>query len=73
MALHKIVNGVKIDLSPEEETALRAEWEANRIERERKRIEHEELKLKKEKIVDKLLISLTEEEKTFIKPFFINN
>lgn len=29
MALSKIVDGKKVDCSPEEEAAIRAEWEAN--------------------------------------------
>ena len=31
MVLHKQVNGVKVQLSDDEEAATRAEWEANRL------------------------------------------
>lgn len=36
MALHKMVNGVRVDLSPEEEAAVEAEWAANRLAAEAK-------------------------------------
>lgn len=34
MALHKMVNGKRVDLSPEEEAKVRAEWDANRAKRQ---------------------------------------
>lgn len=71
MGLHKMVNGIKVDLSPEEEKKVLAEWEQNRIKSELKRKEQEDLRIKKEQVVEKLLSSLTEEEKLLIKPKLI--
>lgn len=34
MALHKMVNGKRVDLSPEEEAKVRAEWDANRAKKQ---------------------------------------
>jgi len=51
MAMHKMVNGIKVDLSPEEEAAVEAEWAKNReaakqkiAERNAKVAEQEKLK-----------------------------
>lgn len=68
MGLHKIVNGVKVDCTPEEEKKIRAEWAENKIKNaELKKLRLEE-KAEKERVVDKLLSSLTEEERALIKP-----
>lgn len=37
MGLHKMVNGVRVDCTPEEEEQIKAEWEANRIKNEEKK------------------------------------
>lgn len=68
MALHKIVNGIKIDLTPEEEAATLAEWEANRIKTEERRAEREATELRKQQARNKiaLLAGLTEEEKQLL-------
>jgi len=44
MALHKMVNGTKVDLSPEEEAKVRAEWAENekQAEREIKKVKDQE-------------------------------
>lgn len=39
--MHKIVNGVKIDLTKEEEEAVRAEWKVNEEKGKTFRAEHE--------------------------------
>lgn len=36
MAMHKIVNGERVDLSPEEEVEMLADWERNRINQQEK-------------------------------------
>ena len=41
MALHKMVNGKKIELSAEEEAVVRKEWEENRVKREQVKKEKE--------------------------------
>ena len=67
MTLHKIVNVKRIDLTPEEEKEIRKEWAKNE---EKKKIQIEEnmkLKAEKERVVDKLLSNLTEEEKQLLK------
>ena len=68
MTLHKLVNGVRVDLTEEEEKKVRAEWEENRIKSELKKKERDALRLKKEHVIDKILSGLTEEEKLLIKP-----
>ncbi len=37
MALHHMVNGVRVDCTPEEEVAIKAEWERNRLAKEAKK------------------------------------
>ena len=68
MGLHKIVNGVRIDLTPEEEEKTRAEWAENKIKIEARRVIREAKRIEKERVIDKLLSALTEEEKLLIKP-----
>ena len=66
--MHKIVNGVRIDLTKEEEEATIAEWEANRIKAEIRREEREKQQQAKELAQNKLamLAGLTEEEKNLL-------
>ena len=66
--MHKIVNGVRIDLTKEEEEATIAEWEANRIKSEIRREEREKQRQAKELAQNKLamLAGLTEEEKNLL-------
>ena len=67
MALHKLVNGKKVELTPEEEASIRAEWEEGAKKAEEKK---RQLALKKEKqqlAIEKLLKDLNEEEKAIIK------
>jgi len=64
--LHKMVNGQKIDLTEEEEIAIRAEWEQNRIELNEKRmakkaLDEDRLRLKGE-VCKKLGITIEELE-----------
>ena len=68
MVLHKIVNGKKVDLSAEEEKAILQEWDENKKRRELKLKEMEAKKAEVEKVVEKMLTGLTEEEKRLIKP-----
>ena len=67
MALHKMVNGVKVDLTPEEEVSVKAEWEANKIKIAKKKEEKEKRKAEKERVVEKLLAGLEPEERELIK------
>lgn len=67
MALHKIVNGVRVDLTPEEEEKTLAEWEKNRLEheayKEMLRLEAEKKEKLKQSAKEKLMASgLTQEE-----------
>ena len=34
MSLHKMVNGVEVEMTPEEEAEIRAEWAANEAKRQ---------------------------------------
>lgn len=47
MALHKVVNGERVELSQEKEAQIRAEWAANRLRREQK-LEVERLEKEKQ-------------------------
>jgi len=67
MALHKMINGVKVDLTPAEERSVRAEWEANKIKIAKKKEEKAKLKAEKERVVEKLLAGLEPEERELIK------
>lgn len=64
--LHKMVNGVRVDLSEEEEAATRADWEKNRLELNEKRLEKkakaEEKELAKAALAKKLGIEQSELE-----------
>lgn len=71
MALHKMVNGVKVDCTPQEEAEILAEWEKNRLENEKKRLEREAERAKYEAALDKLLSNLTEEEQLILKKKFV--
>ena len=62
-----MLNGSRIELTEEEEKAIKSEWESNRVKREQKIKERQDLKLARERIVDKLLSGLTEDEKLLIK------
>lgn len=64
MVLHKLVNGERIDLTPEEEKKVRAEWAANEIKHEQKRIEYEKRQALKKQAKQKLynIAGLTVEE-----------
>lgn len=68
MALHKIVNGIRIELTEEEETATIAEWEANRLRVEAKRAELAKKEAVKKEAQEKLcaLAGLTEEERLLL-------
>ena len=68
MALHKIVNGIRIDCTPEEEAAILAEWEANRLESERRAQLRASREAMKKSAQEKLcnLASLSEEEKALL-------
>ena len=62
--LHKMVNGVKVDLTEEEEAATRAEWDKNRKEINEERLarkaEEEKKQELKASLAKKLDISLEE-------------
>ena len=64
MALHKMVNGVKIDLTPAEEKAILAEWSYNEMkEREAKEALANKERRKAELKSDVMAkLGLTEEE-----------
>lgn len=68
MALHKIVNGIRIELTPEEEAATLAEWEANRLKQEKRRAEREAREKLKQAAQEKIaaLAGLTDEEKVLL-------
>ena len=68
MALHKMVNGIKIDLTPEEEKKIEAEWASNKIKYAALREERRIKKKEKERILNKLMSNLTEEEREIIMP-----
>ena len=65
--LHKIVNGVRIDLTEEEEIETRAEWarsDARMLERIQQRLEQDRFR---ESVKNKLsLLGLSEEEISMI-------
>ncbi len=73
MAMHKIVNGIKIDLSPEEEERVLAEWESNRQKNEilksQREAENEKRKQNYDSAVKKLInLGLnTDEINAFLK------
>ena len=54
MALHKMVNGKKIDLTEEEEISLRAEWAANAIKANEERMLEKQNLERKQQIIKKL-------------------
>ena len=68
MALHKIENGIRVDLTPKEEEEIKAEWASNKIKLEARREEIRVKEFEKERVINKLLGSLTEEEAALIKP-----
>lgn len=61
MALHKLVNGKRIDLSQEEEDQIKAEWAANeqriRLKREEQQQKLEKKKALKSAIMEKMEMS----------------
>ena len=67
--LTKLVNGVRVVMTPEEEREFKDLREMNKLKFEKKIIK----KNKKEKAMDKLLSSLTEEEKELLKPSLMGN
>lgn len=68
MRLHKIVNGVKVDLTDEEETQIRAEWEANRIEEEKRRQDQKATLERASKLKEKICsaLNITEDDLNII-------
>lgn len=62
--LHKMVNGNRVDLTEEEEIALRAEWEKNQIayseKRLQKEIEEQAKDMAKKRLCEKLGIEMEE-------------
>ena len=54
MALHRMVNGKKIDLTEEEEVSLRAEWAANAIKANEERMLEKQNLERKQQIIQKL-------------------
>ena len=64
MALHRVVNGERVEIPLEEEVEIQAEWEKNRLEKEQKK---EDLAAKEKLRLDSMeklrsSIGLTEEE-----------
>lgn len=54
MVLHKIVNGIRIDCTPEEEESIKIDWERNRIKKEQRRIERERKEFEKKQLQEKI-------------------
>lgn len=52
--LHKMVNGKKVDLTEEEEIAIKAEWDANRLKKNAARLKAKADKEKREQLKSKL-------------------
>ena len=52
--LHKMVNGKKVDLTEEEEIAIKAEWDANRLKQNAARLKAKADKEKREQLKSKL-------------------
>jgi hypothetical protein len=69
MVLFKQVNGVKFQLSDEEEKKTRDRWAENKIKKEEKRLIAAENKIQKKKKQDSLMdkFNLTQEEFDLIK------
>lgn len=68
MALHKMVNGVRVDLTEEEEEAIRKEWAENEAKIQAKKEARGQEIAEKERVISKLLSGLTKEEADLIKP-----
>jgi len=58
MVLHKMVNGIKVNLTPEEEEKIRAEWEQNRIKHEQEMLEKQQEKAAKETLRNSAIAKL---------------
>lgn len=69
MALHKLVNGEKVNLTPEEEAKTRSEWAENKIKHEEQKVALAEKKAKKAVAMEKIYANagLTVEEKDLLK------
>jgi len=58
MALHKMVNGIKIDLTPEEEEETLQSWVNGEIKATNRRLAREKEQEMKQNILDKILSKL---------------
>lgn len=67
MVLHKVVNGVKMELTPEEEKQFLEEWQANKEKREAQKRLQEEKNAKFDLAMEKLLAPLSDEERAILR------
>lgn len=56
--MHKMVNGVRIECTPEEEAEIKADWERGRIRQEERQRLKQEQDLKKAEIKEKAASNL---------------
>jgi len=62
---HKMVNGVRIELTEEEKAQIKADWAEGRKRQEAKRAEHEKRKEQRQKLLERL--GITEEEAQLLR------
>lgn len=68
--MHRIVNGIKIECTPQEEAEIKADWERNILRMEEKRQKKLLKKEQKQAIRNKVMnsLNLSEEEINLILP-----
>ncbi len=69
--LHKMVNGVRVELSAEEEATIRAEWKKNDALKVQRHIDQAAKKAKQDAAFDKLTQAMSAEEKSALREMLV--
>lgn len=62
--MHHIINGIKVECTPEEEESIKLEWESNRLKQQAAKAEELKIQEMKKTVLEKLktVAGLTDEE-----------